>query len=83
VTWQEAGAVAVIHRQLARTAESATADRIERAILEVRGHRVVLDAMLAALYGLSTKRLNEQRSAIQGASRLISPSNYRPRKFDV
>lgn len=29
-------------------------------ILEVRGQRVILDADLAALYGTSTKRLNEQ-----------------------
>ena len=36
------------------------AERIERAILVIRGQRVLLDRDLAALYGVSTKRLNEQ-----------------------
>ena len=36
------------------------AERIERAILLIRGHRVMLDTDLAAIYGVSTKRLNEQ-----------------------
>jgi hypothetical protein len=35
-------------------------ERIERAILVLRGHKVMLDAALAALYGTTTKRLNEQ-----------------------
>jgi hypothetical protein len=34
--------------------------RIERAILIVRGKKVILDAELAELYGVPTKRLNEQ-----------------------
>lgn len=33
---------------------------VTRAILVLRGHRVILDAELAALYGVTTKRLNEQ-----------------------
>jgi len=33
---------------------------VQRAILLLRGHRVMLDAHLAALYGVSVKRLNEQ-----------------------
>src|SRR3984957_8426787 len=33
---------------------------IARAILVLRGHRVLLDSELAALYGVTTKRLNEQ-----------------------
>jgi hypothetical protein len=33
---------------------------ITRAILVLRGHKVLLDAELAALYGVSTKRFNEQ-----------------------
>jgi hypothetical protein len=33
---------------------------ITRAILVLRGHRVLLDTELAALYGVTTKRLNEQ-----------------------
>jgi hypothetical protein len=36
------------------------AERIEKAILLIRGHKVILDVDLAALYGVSTKRLNEQ-----------------------
>lgn len=35
-------------------------DRIDRAILVFRGQKVMLDADLAALYGVTTKRLNEQ-----------------------
>jgi hypothetical protein len=34
--------------------------RIERAILMIRGHKVMLDADLAYLYRVTTKRLNEQ-----------------------
>ena len=35
-------------------------DQIGRSILILRGHRVLLDADLAGLYGVTTKRLNEQ-----------------------
>lgn len=35
-------------------------ERIASAIHTVRGHRVMLDADLAVLYGVSTRRLNEQ-----------------------
>jgi hypothetical protein len=35
-------------------------ERIENAILVLRGHKVMLDTDLAALYGVSTKRFNEQ-----------------------
>ena len=35
-------------------------ERIERAILLLRGQKVILDADLGKLYGVSTKRLNEQ-----------------------
>ena len=35
-------------------------ERIEAAIRELRGHRVLLDEDLAALYGVPPKRLNEQ-----------------------
>ena len=34
-------------------------DRVEKVILLIRGEKVILDADLAALYGVSTKRLNE------------------------
>ena len=35
-------------------------ERVERSILILRGHRVILDSDLAALYGVETRRLNEQ-----------------------
>lgn len=35
-------------------------ERVGKAILLVRSEKVILDADLAALYGVSTKRLNEQ-----------------------
>ena len=35
-------------------------ERIDRAILVIRGWKVMLDADLATLYGVTTKRLNEQ-----------------------
>ncbi len=35
-------------------------ERIDRNILELRGHRVILDTDLAHLFGVPTKRLNEQ-----------------------
>jgi hypothetical protein len=34
--------------------------RVERAILVIRGHEVILDADLADFYGVETRRLNEQ-----------------------
>lgn len=35
-------------------------ERIAQSILVLRGHKVLLDADLAALYGVTAKRLNEQ-----------------------
>ena len=35
-------------------------ENVQRTILTIRGHKVILDADLARLYGVSTKRLNEQ-----------------------
>src|SRR5438552_16891680 len=35
-------------------------ERIERLIYIIRGQKVMLDVELAALFGVSTKRLNEQ-----------------------
>ncbi len=35
-------------------------ERITQGILLIRGHKVMLDADLADLYGVTTKRLNEQ-----------------------
>ncbi len=36
------------------------AERIERSILVLRGHKVILDADLAEVYGVTTTRLNQQ-----------------------
>jgi hypothetical protein len=38
----------------------AKAERVLRAIVIMRGHRVILDSDLAVLYGVETRRLNEQ-----------------------
>jgi len=35
-------------------------ERIERSIILIRGSKVMLDSDLAVLYGVTTKRLNEQ-----------------------
>jgi len=43
-----------------KTASVIPVDRLEKSILSLRGQRVILDADLAALYGVTTKRLNEQ-----------------------
>jgi hypothetical protein len=45
---------------MARPKPPVLAEDISGAILVLRGHRVLLDAELAALYGVTTKRLNEQ-----------------------
>ena len=34
-------------------------ERIERSILVIRGHKIILDSDLAVLYGVSVGRLNE------------------------
>jgi len=55
---------------------------ITRAILLLRGHRVILDAELATLYGVSTKALNQASSATPSGFRKISCSGspgLRPR----
>jgi hypothetical protein len=43
-----------------KTAAIVPLDRIESLILLIRGRKVMLDSHLAGLYGVSTKRLNEQ-----------------------
>jgi hypothetical protein len=42
------------------TTEIVPTGQIERRIVVIRGQKVILDADLAALYGVTTKRLNEQ-----------------------
>lgn len=40
--------------------KTVTIERIERSIPLLRGYKVILDSDIARLYGVSTKRLNEQ-----------------------
>ena len=44
----------------AKSLDVVSTEHITRAILVLRGHKVLLDTELAALYGVSTKRFNEQ-----------------------
>src|ERR1700682_4962599 len=46
--------------QMNKAAISVPIERVEKAILMVRGEKVILDVDLAALYGVTTTRLNEQ-----------------------
>src|SRR5437762_12840814 len=43
-----------------KSSNKLTADQLGRFIYEIRGKRVILDSDLAVLYGVPTKRLNEQ-----------------------
>ena len=43
-----------------RATDIVPVERIEQSIQVIRGHRVLLDSDLATLYGVTTKRLNEQ-----------------------
>jgi hypothetical protein len=47
-------------KSLNQSSVSVSVELIERRIYLIRGHRVMLDVDLAALYGVPTKRLNEQ-----------------------
>jgi len=47
-------------RQMVRSKAVTRAEDITRAILVLRGQKVLLDAELAALYGVTTARLNQQ-----------------------
>lgn len=46
--------------QIVTSSLAIPAERIERGILLIRGQKVMLDTDLAALYGVTAKRLNEQ-----------------------
>jgi hypothetical protein len=46
----------------------AESESIAALIITVRGQKVLLDSDLAALYGVTTKRFNEQLSATEIAS---------------
>jgi hypothetical protein len=51
------------------------AERIEHAILVLRGQKVMLDSELAALYEVPVKALNRRSSAISTVSRRTSCSS--------
>ena len=53
--------------------------RVERMILVLRGHRIMLDADLAALYQVSVKRLNQQ----VGRNRVRFPDDFMFRLTEV
>jgi hypothetical protein len=48
------------------TIKSVSVELIEQNIYLIRGHKVMLDSDLAELYGVTTKRLNEQVKRNQG-----------------
>jgi ORF6N domain len=50
-------------------------ERIERSILLIRGHKVMLDRDLASLYGVTTKVLTRRSKDIMTGSLKISCSN--------
>src|SRR5690349_17276626 len=47
-------------KKLVRSVELVPVERVERSILLIRGQKVILDSDLAVLFGVTTKRLNEQ-----------------------
>jgi len=55
-----------------KTSAIVPVERIESLILLIRGHKVMLDSDLAELYGVTTKRLNEQVKRNQDDSPAIS-----------
>jgi hypothetical protein len=50
-------------------------DQIDRAILILRGHRVLLDSDLAALYGVEAKVLNQASAGMPSGFQRTSCSN--------
>jgi ORF6N domain len=54
-------------------------ERIERTILLIRGEKVILDVDLASLYGVTTKRFNEQIRRNEGRFPATSCSSSRRR----
>ena len=55
------------------TANVVAVDQVTQSIVLVRGQKVILDAELAGLYGVTTKRFNEQ--VRRNASRWIVPDH--------
>jgi hypothetical protein len=51
--------MARLRHQIGTSSLAIPPERVERRILLIRGQKVMLDADLAELYGVTTKRLNE------------------------
>ena len=58
-----------------KRAQIVPADTVASRILTIRGQKVILDSDLAAIYGVTTKRLNEQ--AKRNAQRFPSDFSFR------
>ena len=56
-------------------------EQIEERIYALRGKRLMLDSDLANLYGVTTKRLNEQVAGMRSVSRRILRSNLQNKKL--
>ena len=56
-------------------------EQIGERIYALRGKRVMLDSELADLYGVTTKRLNEQVAGMRSVSRRILRSNLQNKKL--
>lgn len=70
-----------VRRSVGRTAPLVPVDEAARAIRVLRGQRVMLDAELAALYGVTTKRLNEQVK--RNAARFPDDFMFRLKRSEV
>jgi hypothetical protein len=57
---------------MARSAATTKLSQVEQSIILLRGHRVLLDSTLAALYGVPTKVLVQSVKRNANASRRIS-----------
>jgi hypothetical protein len=70
---------------MSKTSAIVPVERIESRILLVRGHKVLLDSDLAQLYGVTTKRLNEQVKRNQERFRgfHVSADFLRDEEFEV
>ena len=66
-----------------KRAQIVPADTVASRILTIRGQKVILDSDLAAIYGVTTKRLNEQ--AKRNAQRFPSDFSFRltPGEADI
>ena len=59
-TWRSRGQARDVKKHRSGKAALTPVERIERTIVRLRGHNVIMDADLANLYGVTTRRFNEQ-----------------------